>query len=76
MSGDGIPPADYTVTGAPTDDELAALITVLQARAVDSSRLHSADDRPQAGGWTSYYRTVRQALVPGRDAWRTYRRLG
>ena len=38
-------------------------------------KLKAADDRPLAGGWKSYYRTVRQQLVYGRDAWRTYIRF-
>ena len=38
-------------------------------------RLKAADDRPLAGGWKSYYRTVRQQLAFGRDAWRTYIRF-
>lgn len=56
-----------------TDEELAALVAVLRASS-HPDRLRSADDRPPAGGWTSYYRTVRVPLVSGRDAWRTYHR--
>ena len=59
----------------PTDEELAAVATVLAGRAWALERLRSADDRPLAGGWKSYYRTVRAPLVYGRDAWRTYTRM-
>ncbi|MFV0429420.1 MAG: acyl-CoA carboxylase subunit epsilon [Arachnia sp.] len=54
-----------------TDDELTALIAVLAGRAAAPDQLRSAEDRPLAGGWKSYYRTVRTQHAPGRDAWRT-----
>ena len=57
-----------------SEEELGALMAVLQASS-RPDRLRSADDRPIAGGWTSYYRTVRTPLMSGRDAWRTYHRL-
>ena len=64
--------ATYSISaGGATDEELAALITVLQAHAMVHDRLKAADDRPLAGGWKSYYRVVRQQLAFGRDAWRT-----
>ena len=55
-------------------EEVAAVVAVLSA-AARSERLRSADDRPLAGGWKSYYRTLRPPLASGRDAWRTYHRL-
>ena len=59
----------YSIRAAgATDEEIAALVVVLRARDM-------ADDRLKAGGWKSYYRTVRQQLVYGRDAWRTYIRF-
>ena len=49
----------YSITtGGATDEELAALVTVLKAHALADDRLKAADDRPLAGGWKSYYRTV------------------
>lgn len=73
---DDITPADFAITsGNPTDEEVAAAATVLSALANASDTLRSADDRPLAGGWKSYYRTVRPPLVYGRAAWRTYMRL-
>ncbi|RMB62266.1 acyl-CoA carboxylase subunit epsilon [Tessaracoccus antarcticus] len=53
-----------------TDEELAAVFAVLQARA-STDTLKAGTDRPLAGGWKSYYRTVRQSTSPGREAWRT-----
>ena len=52
-----------------TDEELAALFAVLQARS-GGDTLKAGSDRPLAGGWKSYYRTVRQQSAPGREAWR------
>ncbi|MEZ5085291.1 MAG: acyl-CoA carboxylase epsilon subunit [Tessaracoccus sp.] len=38
-----------------SEEETAALLTVLRA-ASRQEPLRSADDRPRAGGWASYYR--------------------
>ncbi|MBK7821641.1 MAG: acyl-CoA carboxylase subunit epsilon [Tessaracoccus sp.] len=57
-----------------SEEEIAAIATVLAA-ASRQEQLRQADDRPLAGGWKSYYRTLRPTLVPGREAWRTYHRL-
>lgn len=65
---------DIRAAGA-TEEEITALVVVLQALGMAEDRLKAADDRPLAGGWKSYYRTVRQQLVYGRDAWRTYIRF-
>ncbi len=65
---------DIRAAGA-TEEEIAALVVVLQVLDMAEDRLKAADDRPLAGGWKSYYRTVRQQLVYGRDAWRTYIRF-
>ena len=54
-----------------SEEETAALLAVLYAGSRQEP-LRSADDRPRAGGWASYYRGVRSQLIYGRDAWRTY----
>ena len=60
--------------GEPTDEELGALLAVIAAATRPQPPQRETDDRPIAGGWKSYYRTVRRSLVPGREAWRnTYR---
>lgn len=64
----------WSVTGNPTDDELAALVVAMASRA-SAPPLRAAADKPLAGGWNSYRRTVRTPLVPGPDAWRTWGRL-
>ncbi len=58
-----------------TEEELGALMAVIGA-VTRREGLRAGDDRPLAGGWKSYYRTVRSPiLATGRDAWRTYNRL-
>ena len=60
----------YSVaTGQATDEELAALFAILQVRSMTET-LKASTDRPLAGGWKSYYRTIRQSAAPGREAWR------
>ncbi|MDO5068026.1 MAG: acyl-CoA carboxylase subunit epsilon [Propionibacteriaceae bacterium] len=66
--------AQIVVRGAATDDEVAALVAVLGA-VLRPETLKPAEDRPLAGGWKSYYRTVRTPLAYGRDAWRTFIRF-
>ncbi|MCC2592342.1 acyl-CoA carboxylase subunit epsilon [Tessaracoccus sp. OS52] len=60
---------EFSATSA-SEEEVTAVLAVLRAREREA-RLQPADDRPLAGGWKSYYRTVRAPLVYGRDAWRT-----
>ncbi len=57
------------VHGAPTDDELVALLAVI------ASRSGSADDDPTVGptsgsAWGARKRAMRDPLVHGPDAWR------
>jgi hypothetical protein len=67
-------PVISVVKGSPTDEELAAVVTVLTAAAATSEPVTDRSDKPLAGGWKSYTRTVRQTRHPGPGAWRyTYR---
>lgn len=54
------------VKGEPSEDELAALVAVVSAKAAD------ADDssRQRSSDWAAYWRTVRAPLQPGPGAWR------
>jgi Acyl-CoA carboxylase epsilon subunit len=54
------------VRGEPTDEELAALIAVVNARAADAG---ASPHRPRAA-WNAPDRLVRKPVVPGRDGWR------
>lgn len=59
------------VRGNPTDEELAAAISVLSV--VTAPVPPKPDNVPYMGGWKSYWRTVRRPILPGRDAWQHYR---
>ena len=54
------------VKGAPTDEEVAALVTVLTL--AGRSAEPATETRPS--GWAAYWRTVRAPIIPGPDAWR------
>ena len=60
-------PLFRVVKGAPTDEELAAIIAVLigQLRAAPEPPA-----RPAASGWSAYWRGVRAPLAPGPGSWR------
>ena len=52
------------------DEELAALAVVLSALRRQRGTLAPPENPRIAGGWKSYWHTVRGPLFPGRDAWR------
>jgi hypothetical protein len=54
------------VRGNPTEEELAALVTVL---ALCSRSNVTAAERPSSG-WSAYWRSVRAPVTPGPNAWR------
>ena len=59
------------VSGEPTDDELAALGAVIVALRRARPEPHAPVTGTLAGGWRSYWHTVRNPLLPGREAWRS-----
>ena len=61
----GSEPLFTVVKGAPTDEELAALLVVLAARPAAARPARSG-----GSGWSAYWRSVGVALPPGPDAWR------
>ncbi|MGA4508338.1 acyl-CoA carboxylase subunit epsilon [Propionibacteriaceae bacterium G1746] len=66
------PPAQKPIgvaKGNPTDDELAAAIAVLSVVTAPLPNPQAAKDRPVAGGWSSYWRTLRRDHRPGFGAW-------
>jgi hypothetical protein len=64
----GSAPAFRVVRGHPTEEELAALLVVLSARAAAEPTPTAA--RTPASGWASYAQAVRAPLQPGPGAWR------
>ena len=68
MSDSDSPPAVAfsVVRGNPTDEELAALVTVLTL----AGRRSEPEPAPRPSGWSAYWRTVRAPISPGPNAWR------
>ncbi len=63
------------VSGSPTDEELAVLGAVIIAARRGRPEPHAPFTGTVAGGWRSYWHTVRNPVLPGREAWRsTFRR--
>lgn len=56
--------------GNPTDDEIAAIAAVLKVIRVNGVVAEETDDRPLAGGWSTYLRAMRRTPPPGREAWK------
>ena len=63
-------PAFTVTSGAPTDEELAALAVVIAALRRPRAELEAPTNPRISGGWKSYWHQVRQPLFPGADAWR------
>lgn len=62
-------PVISVVSGSPTPEELAAIITVLSAGAQNSADAPPRERKPRMGGWKSYVRTLRRDFHPGPGAW-------
>jgi hypothetical protein len=60
-------PEFTVVKGSPTEDELAAVVTVLTT---EFNRPRQGDAKPAQSGWSAYWRSVRSPLQPGPTAWR------
>ena len=61
---------EFEITkGNPTDDELGAVMAVLAIALQPPPPPRKNLDRGVAGGWKSYWRTVREPFIPGRDSW-------
>jgi hypothetical protein len=59
---------EFTVVkGSPTEDELAALVTVLTT---EFNRPRQGEAKPAQSGWSAYWRSVRSPLQPGPRSWR------
>ncbi|MFT4109347.1 acyl-CoA carboxylase epsilon subunit [Propionicimonas sp.] len=72
---DATAPLIQVVAGSPSDEELAALAAVVVALRRARPAPHAPATSTLAGGWRSYWHTVRTPLVPGREAWRSSFRM-
>lgn len=68
-------PVFQVVAGNPTDEELAALAAVLVAARRAKPAPHAPFTGTLAGGWRSYWHTIRNPLLSGPEAWRSTFRL-
>ncbi|WP_245581151.1 acyl-CoA carboxylase subunit epsilon [Propionicicella superfundia] len=69
------PRPPIVVKGHLTASELAALTAVVAVLRRERDRPHTPSTSTLAGGWKSYWHTVRNPLVPGSEAWRSSFRL-
>jgi hypothetical protein len=60
-------PMFSVVKGSPTDDELAAVMTVLTTR---FAQRRAEEAAPARSGWSAYWRSLRSPIQPGPSAWR------
>jgi acyl-CoA carboxylase epsilon subunit len=65
-------PVFSVVKGSPTEDELAAVMTVLTTRFAQPGNQKQGQDKvtPAHTGWSAYWRSVRSPIQPGPSAWR------
>jgi hypothetical protein len=63
---DAAAPVFRVVRGHPTEEEVAALLVVLSARATAEPTTAAP---ATASGWASYARAIRAPLQPGPGAW-------
>jgi len=66
-SADDQEPLFSVVKGSPTDDELAAVMTVLTTR---FAQPRPEEVTPARSGWSAYWRSLRSPIEPGPSAWR------
>jgi hypothetical protein len=62
-------PVLRVVKGEPSPEELAALVTVISARAAAAASAPTTEPAG-AGNWATYWRTARRPLHPGPNRWR------
>lgn len=63
-------PEVNVVSGSPTPEELAAILTVV-SMATASVPTEPPRGQPRAGGWKSYWRSIRAPFHHGPGGWRT-----
>ena len=58
--------SEITISGNPTDEEVAAVVAVLTARA--GAAPQNAPEEPTSG-WAAYWRSVGAPVQPGPGSW-------
>lgn len=64
------------VSGAPTPEELATVIAVLEAAHAEEAQNTSGYERPLKSSWSRNVAQLRQPVVPGPGQWRGAYRSG
>lgn len=59
------------VSGNPTPEELAAVISVLQAMSAELAGAHETTVK-QESAWAASQRPIRTPIVPGHTRWRSF----
>ncbi len=60
------------VRGNPTHDELAAVVSVLEAMAAEREGTRARAEEKSASAWTQSQRPIRTPIVPGLTQWRSF----
>lgn len=60
------------VRGNPTPDELAAVVSVLEAMAAELEGTRAKVAEKSASAWTSSQRPIRTPILPGVTRWRSF----
>ncbi len=64
-------PTFSVVAGNPDDEDLAVLTVTLAALRRSRGKPHAPEKSTVAGGWNSYWHTLRKPMLQGHDAWRS-----
>lgn len=68
-----IDPAEVrVVAGNPTEEELAAVIAVLEGLALELEGTRAKATEKAASAWRLSQRPIRQPIIPGFTRWRTF----
>lgn len=60
------------VRGNPTPDELAAVVSVLEAMAAELQGLQARSAEKAASAWVQSQRPIRTPILPGFTRWRSF----
>lgn len=60
------------VRGNPTPDELAAVVSVLEAMSAELEGTHAKAAEKTASAWATNQRPIRTPILPGITRWRSF----